>query len=292
MNKQELKVGFIGLGVMGGPMVPHIIQGGFEVFAFDINAEAQERARADGAIICSSAKEVADKAQVVLTSLPSPAISREVLFGEDGIAAGASISIWVELSTIGARIVQEFADEFAKRSIVTIDAPVSGGNKASREGKLAVMASGEKLSFETVRPILECLGRTFYVGDKPGQGQIMKLVNQHLSSTATAATAEAVALGVHGGLDMKIVLDVLNAGTGQNAATLDKFPRQVLTGAYAHGASLSLMHKDLMFLTDQAKDFGMPLEIAASVRKVWEEAMAAGSPQDDLTTIYKFMLPS
>ena len=169
---------------------------------------------------------------------------------------------YVDLSTTGQAVAAEVAAALAERGITTLDAPVSGGVRGAVAGTLAVMVAGPAPELERVRPLLEVFGRVFHVGEQAGLGQLMKLANNFLSATAIAATAEAVVLGVKGGLDPATMLEVINASTGRNTASEDKFPRQILTGRYAAGFTTGLLTKDLGLCAAAAEALGVPMPVA------------------------------
>jgi 3-hydroxyisobutyrate dehydrogenase-like beta-hydroxyacid dehydrogenase len=219
------QIGFVGLGQMGGPMSRRLRAAGHALVVHDLRAEATDALVAEGAETASSPAEVADRAEVVLVSLPTPQVVREVALGPDGLIHGDATRTYVDLSTTGQAVAMEVAAALAERGTLPIDAPVSGGVRGAINGTLAVMAAGPAAELERVRPLLEVFGRVFHVGDRPGLGQLMKLANNFLSASAIVATAEAVVLGVKGGLDPATMLDVINASTGRNTASEDKFPR-------------------------------------------------------------------
>src|SRR6516162_3195031 len=175
-------IGFIGLGNMGFPMARRLIEANHHVVAFDTRAEALDGVVALGAHAASSAKEVADAAETVLASLPSPDVALNVATGAAGVIEGSRVKRYVDLSTVGSRTAVEIHDSLAERNIVAIDSPVSGGVSGAQRGALAVMVSGPRSEFEIVQPILETLGKTFYIGEKPGAAQTMKLANNVLAA--------------------------------------------------------------------------------------------------------------
>jgi hypothetical protein len=221
----------------------------------------------------------------VLVSLPTPQAVREVALGPNGLKEGSALRTYVDLSTTGQAVASEVAAALAERGIVTLDAPVSGGVRGAVEGTLAVMAAGPASELERVRPLLEVFGRVFHVGERPGLGQLMKLANNFLSATAIAATAEAVVLGVKGGLDPATMLEVINASTGRNTASEDKFPRQVLSGKYAAGFTTGLLTKDLGLCAAAAEALGVPMPVAAEVHAQWQRAVAEAGADADITRI-------
>jgi 3-hydroxyisobutyrate dehydrogenase-like beta-hydroxyacid dehydrogenase len=278
-------IGFVGLGQMGGPMSRRLLAGGHALVVHDSRAEATHALVAEGAETASSPAEVADRAEMVLVSLPTPQVVREVALGPDGLIHGGAIRTYVDLSTTGQAAAVEVAEALGERGIVTIDAPVSGGVRGATAGKLAVMVAGPASELARVRPLLEVFGRVFHVGERPGLGQLMKLANNFLSATAIAATAEAIVLGVKGGLDPATMLDVINASTGRNTASEDKFPRQVLSGRYAAGFTTGLLTKDLGLCAAAADYLAVPMPVAAEVYAQWQRAVAELGADADITRI-------
>jgi 3-hydroxyisobutyrate dehydrogenase-like beta-hydroxyacid dehydrogenase len=280
-------IGFVGLGQMGGPMTRRLVAAGHELVVHDVRREAVEALLAEGAEAAASPAEVADRAELVLVSLPTPQVVRAVALGPDGLIRGSAIRTYVDLSTTGQAVATEVAAALAERGIVTLDAPVSGGVRGAREGTLAVMAAGPAAELERVRALLEVFGRVFHVGEAPGLGQLMKLANNFLSATAIVATAEAVALGVKGGLDPATMIAVINASTGRNTASEDKFPRQVLTGRYAAGFTAGLLTKDLGLCAAAADALGVPMPVAAEVYARWQRAVTELGPDADIMAMVK-----
>jgi 3-hydroxyisobutyrate dehydrogenase-like beta-hydroxyacid dehydrogenase len=280
-------IGFVGLGQMGGPMARRLRAAGHELVVHDVRRAAVEALVAEGARPAGSPAEVAAAAELVLVSLPTPEVVRAVALGPDGLIHGSAIRTYVDLSTTGQAVAVEVAAALAECGIVTLDAPVSGGVRGAREGTLAVMAAGPAAALERVRPVLEVFGRVFHVGERPGLGQLMKLANNFLSATAIVATAEAVVLGVKGGLDPATMLAVINAGTGRNTASEDKFPRQVLSGQYAAGFTTGLLAKDLGLCAAAADALDVPMPVAAEVYAQWQRAVAELGPDADIMTVVK-----
>src|SRR6185312_7490833 len=170
--------------------------------------------------------------------------------------------------------------------IVAIDSPVSGGVGGAEKGTLAVMVSAPRAEFELLMPVYETIGRPFYLGDKPGSGQTMKLVNNLLAATGLIATREAVALGVKAGLDATVI-DVLNAGSGGTNASRDKFPRSILPRAFDYGFATGLIVKDVRLHLDEAKTPGVSTEVADAVARLWEVVIDELGPESDFTAAIK-----
>ena len=282
-----MEIGFIGLGNMGFPMARRLIQGNHRVVAFDTRSEALDRAVALGAHAASSPKEVADRAETVLASLPSPTASLEVATGRTGVIEGSRVQRYVDLSTIGSRTAVQIHDRLAERNIVAIDSPVSGGVSGAEKGTLAVMVSGPRNEFDVIRTALEAIGRPFYIGEKPGSAQTMKLANNILAANVLVATAEVVVMGVKSGLDPAVMIDVLNAGSGGTSASRDKFPRAILPRTFDYGFATGLMVKDVRLYIDEAKALGVPVDVAETIGRLWEIAARDEGPDSDFTTVIK-----
>ena len=175
----------------------------------------------------------------------------------------------------------------AKRNIVQIDCPVSGGVGGAEKGTLAVMVSGPKAEFELLKPALDVIGKVFFIGEKPGAAQTMKLANNFLSATAMVATSEAVVMGVKAGLDPAVMIDVINAGSGMNTASRDKFPRSVLPRSFDFGFATGLMVKDVRLALEEMKQLGLSMEVADAVGRLWETVISAEGADSDFTAAIK-----
>jgi len=282
-----MDIGFIGLGKMGFPMARRLIEAGHKLVVFDQRKEAADQLVALGAEAASSPKDVADRAETVLASLPSLQASLEVATGKDGVIDGKKIKRFVDLSTVGSHMAVRIHDLLAKRDIVQLDSPVSGGVGGAEKGTLAVMVSGPRADFDTVKPALAVIGKVFFIGEKPGSAQTMKLANNFLSATAMVATSEAVVMGVKSGLDPAVMIDVINAGSGLNTASRDKFPRSVLPRTFDFGFATGLMVKDVRLCLEEMKSLGLSMEVAEAVGRLWEVVIRDMGPESDFTTAIK-----
>ena len=284
----DARIGFVGLGAMGAPISEAIAAGGHALVVHDRDARALEAAVAAGAVAAPSARAVADAAEVVFVSLPTPDVVLEVACGDGGLAGGGAMHTYVDLSTTGAVVAAEVAAKLASQGIDVLDAPVSGGVAGARARTLAVMAAGEPHVFEHMRPLLELFGgNVFHVGDAPGQGQTAKLLNNLLSATATAITSEAVTMGLAAGLDPATLLGVFNAGTGRNMATAHKFPAHVLTRRFDSGFRLELMAKDLELCMAEARGRQVPMLLGGLVQQIWTLARTQSASDADHTEIVR-----
>ena len=235
-------IGFIGLGNMGQPMAANVAKSGRSMVVFDAAGTA-ERAP-EGAVVAASAAEVAAMADIVILSLPDGKISR--LVAEQMLESNSRrTSMILDTSTIGIAGAQALQNDLAAQDLAYYDAPVSGGTAGAKAGTVAVMFAGPDAVYAELEPLFASFGRPFHVGTAPGQGQAMKILNNFLSATSMTATSEAISFGEAQGLDMAMMLDVLNVSTGQNTATSDKFPKRILTEAYDAGFTNSLLYKDV-----------------------------------------------
>ncbi len=282
-------LGFIGLGNMGAPMASRLLDAGFSLTVFDTRAAALQPFVARGAIAAPSPAAVASAVETVLVSLPTPAIVRQVALGEGGVASGKKVKTFVDLSTTGPRAAQEIAAELATRNIVAVDSPVSGGVAGAVKGTLAVMVSGPKDRHDALLPALQAIGKVFYLGEKPGLGQMMKLANNLLSATAMAISCEAMVMGVKAGLDPKVMVDVINAGSGRNSATQEKFPRSILPRTFDYGFATGLMYKDVKLCLEEAQALGVPMWVASAVQQLWLVAERKLGPESDFTRVIEVL---
>ena len=282
-----MDIGFIGLGKMGFPMARRLIEAKHQLVVFDTRKDAVDKLVALGAQAASSPKEVADRTETVMASLPSLQASLDVATGKDGVIDGKKIKRFVDLSTVGSQMAVRIHDLLKARGIVQIDSPVSGGVGGAEKGTLAVMVSGPKAEFEAIKPALAVIGKVFFIGEKPGSGQTMKLANNFLSATAMVATSEAVVMGVKSGLDPNVMIEVINAGSGLNTASRDKFPRAVLPRTFDFGFATGLMVKDVRLCLDEMKSLGLSMEVAEAVGRLWEVVIREMGPESDFTTAIK-----
>ncbi len=279
------EIGFIGLGNMGAPMAQRLIDAGYRLVVTDTRAEALKEFEALGARAVGSVREVADAAETVFASLPTPPIVERVATGEGGVIEGTKVKRLIDLSTTGATTSKRVAARLGERGIAHLDSPVSGGKAGARKGTLAVMASGPRDHFEIVEPMLAHIGKVFFVGETPGVGQTMKLANNLLSATALAATSEAVVMAVKAGIDPKVAIDVINVGSGRNSASQDKFPKDIIPRKFAYGFSTGLMYKDLRLCMDEAEALGCQMWVGNAVKQLWQLVNSQIGPESDFTQI-------
>lgn len=278
-------IGFIGTGRMGAPMAQRLIEAGHSLHVYDTRADSLAPLAALGAKPATSPAQVASSAEIVLTSLPTPEIVKAVALGPDGIIAGTRARIMVDLSTTGPSAARQIAAGLKAKNMTLVDAPVSGGIKGAVNGTLAVMVSCPQATYDIVAPILAHFGRLFHAGETPGLGQTAKLANNLMAAAALVITSEAVAMGVKGGLDAKVLIDIINASTGRNSASQDKFPRAVLPGSFDFGFATGLSYKDVRLCLDEAEAMGVPMVCGAVVRQMLAITNAKYGPASDFTSI-------
>jgi 3-hydroxyisobutyrate dehydrogenase-like beta-hydroxyacid dehydrogenase len=283
----DKELGFIGVGRMGQHMASRLMEAGYALTIFDTNETAMHRLEQRGAKRAKSPADVASQCETVLVSLPTPDIVKAVALGKTGVIEGGKAKVFVDLSTTGPRVAKEVAEGLAKKGIIAVDAPVSGGPSGAEKGTLAMMIAGPKALADELRPIIEVLGKFFYIGEAPGAGQTMKVINNLLSATAVTITSEAMVMGVKAGLDPSIMLDVINAGSGRNTATADKFPRCVVNRRFDFGFTTSLLYKDIRLCLEEAEALGVPMIVGNAVRQMMAIGKAAQGPDADITEFVK-----
>jgi 3-hydroxyisobutyrate dehydrogenase len=240
-----------------------------------------------GAVDHDSATAVADAAPVVFACLPNGKVSEAVAAQ---VARGSAVRTYVEMSTIGSPTIARVEATVAARGIALVDCPISGGPKGARAGTLTVIVAGSPDTRSALRPWLEQIGsNVFEVGDRPGQAQLMKLVNNLINAANMATAFEALVLGAKGGLDPAQMVSVINVSTGRNSATLDKVPRAVLPGTFDYGAHLSTMVKDVVLGLQEAESLGVTMWVHETVRTLWRFGEQQGLGQADLTALMKVL---
>lgn len=281
-----LRVGFVGLGAMGGRMSANLAAAGFDLVCFD--AAGTEPRMPKGAVAASSASDVGANADVVLLSLPDGAVCERVA-RELGATTPRRVDTVIDTSTIGVSAAKRIHGLLRAAGLRYVDAPVSGGVAGAANATIALMFSGSAEDLVRLRTVLSAISkRCFHVGTEPGQGQAMKLLNNFLSGTALAATSEAISFGLTQGLDMKMMIDVLNASSGQNTATSDKFPNRILPELYDAQFLNTLLLKDLTLYCENVATAGTADRIGKDVLEIWRQ-FATAEPGADFTRIFPFV---
>lgn len=282
-----MELGFLGLGQMGSAIAERLQDAGARLHVYDPNPVAVAPFVLRGAVDAPSVAAVADAARIVFACLPDGGVSEQVAHQ---VAAGSAVRIYVEMSTIGSPTMTRVAQIVGARNIALVDCPVSGGPKGARAGTLSVIAAAPPALLDEVRPWLQRIGKNvFEVGDRPGQAQLMKLVNNLINAANMATAFEALVLGTKGGLDPDQMVQVINVSTGRNSATQDKVPRAVLPGTFDYGARLATMVKDVVLGLKEAEALGVPMWAHETIGQLWRFAMTQGLADADLTSLIQVM---
>ena len=287
MSKPTL--GFVGLGRMGTPMTARLVAAGHAVTVYDPVTRAVDALVAKGAIAAASPRAVADAADIVFASLPTPDVVQKVALGDDGVVSGTRTRIFVDLSTTGPRVSAQVADALARaaRPVVMVDCPVSGGVAGAEKGTLTMMVAGPRDAASEVEPYLQQLGRIYVCGDKAGQAQMVKVANNLMSVACMAMSCEMLVLGARAGVDPKVMMEVINISSGRNGAMQDKVPRHILPRTFDFGFSTALSHKDAGLCIDEADRLGVPLIMGNAARQVLTMTKAQFGPDADFTNMIR-----
>ena len=279
------KIGFVGLGAMGGAMAAHLVRQGYAVTGYDISPERAAVAARAGVTRAVSPAEAAQGADVVMSSLPHPAAVRVTYLGPDGVMSRARRgAVLVDLSTIDPDTWKEVARAATAQGLQCLDAPVSGGPAEAGSGKLVFLVGGDAQVLERCRPILATLGTEIHHVGPLGSAQVVKIVNNVMSMGNVAVAAEAMVLGVKAGMDPQRLFDILSTSGGRSHHFLKRFPN-VLAGDFASRFSIALSRKDLGLAARLAESLGVPMLTLSVVRQVYEAAAASGLDGQDMAAV-------
>ena len=268
-------------------MALRLLEAGYSLVVHDLSDSAVDELVRCGASAASSVEEVSRMAPVVFLSLPMPDIVRKVISGPGGLAEYAGSEVVVDLSTTGTKAALEMSEVLSAAGKTLVDCPISGGAEGAAAGTLALMLAGPDHAVERLEPPLRNLGKVFRVGDAAGQGQTMKVINNLLSTAALTITSEAMVLGSKAGLDPHAMINVLNAGSGQNSSTSSKFPKHVLTRSFDFGMPIALSAKDARLCLEEAERLGVPMIVGNSVRQMLALTRDHLGPDVDMTCVVK-----
>ncbi|MBE0684943.1 MAG: NAD-binding protein [Anaerolineaceae bacterium] len=268
-----LKVGYIGLGLMGKPIAMNILKAGFPLVVHNRSREKVKELVKEGAIEAFSPAEVASQVDVVFTNLPDSPDVEKIVLGENGIIFGGKPDlIFVDNSTIKPAVARKIADSLAEKDILALDAPVSGGDIGAINGKLTIMVGGPSEALEKVRPIFEVMGKTItHIGDA-GSGQIAKAANQIMVAAQMVAMGELLIFAQKSGADPMKVVEAIRGGAAQ-CWTLDVKPTRLFTGNRQPGFKASMQSKDLNIVMETAKEYGIPLPSCAINHQLYQSML-------------------
>lgn len=283
-----MKIGFIGLGVMGKNMANNILKNGHELKVYDVADEIVKEFEEKGALVGENPAEVAKEADIVMTSLPNSQIVKNVILGKKGVLEGAKPgTVIIDLSSITPKIIQYIARECEKKGVEVIDAPVSGGSIGAEKGTLTIMAGGKKELVDSVTEVLKNIGEKIYYVGNVGAGDTVKLVNNLLLGANMAAVAEALTLGIKAGLDADVLFEVISKSSGSSYALTSKYEKFIREKNFKPGFMIDLQYKDLQLAIDTAKDLKMPLLIGNLTQQMYEMARSAGMGKEDISAMMK-----
>lgn len=282
------RIGFVGLGIMGKPMVRNLLKAGFSVTVYDIVADAIKALVAEGATGASSAKEVATDQDVVITMVPSGPIVRSLLNGDDGILAGVKAgTVIVDMSSVTPVESKEFAELAAAKGCAFLDAPVSGGEPGAVAGTLAIMVGGEKAVLDSVRDVFEAMGSSITLVGPTGSGSVTKLANQVIVNLNIAAVAEALILSTKAGADPKKVYEAIRGGLA-GSTVLDAKAPMMFRRNFKPGGPIKINLKDITNVMDTAKKLDLPLVMTGVLEQIMHSLKATGHLMDDHSGIVQF----
>lgn len=290
MTATKRPIGYIGLGMMGGGMAAHLVRSGFPVTVFDPRDEAIEAVLEFGAERGASPSDVAARSEIIVTSLPNPAIVETVALGENGIIHGARAgTVYIDMSSIEPDTTRRVGAALAVRGVDMLDVPVGKGPPAAAKGDLTLMVGGDPKVVERVADVLDTLGsKRFYCGPL-GAGVTTKLVNNLVSTAICAITGEAMAVGAAAGLEPEVMLAVMSNTAADSAHLRNAITHRVLTGDFSPNFKLSLAHKDLGLATALAASVGVPALMGAAAYQLHALALGAGFGDDDQSATIKVL---
>ncbi len=281
-----MKIGFIGLGVMGKRMAKRFHDEGYNIKVFDVMKAALDEFKKLGVKTGSSPGDVAAETDVIFMSLPNSQVVTNVVVGKDGILSKARQgTIIVDLSSITPKAIKDIYKKTISKGVEVLDAPVSGGSAGAKAGTLTIMVGGKKKVLEKVEHLLKVIGKTIYhVGDV-GAGDSVKLVNNLLLGANMVAVAEALVLGVKAGLNPEIIFDVITNSSGNSYALKAKYPKFISQGNFEPGFMVDLQYKDLQLAVETAKDLGIPLLMGNMAQQIFDIAKAERLGQKDISSV-------
>ena len=285
-----MKVGFVGLGLMGRPMALNLLKAGHEVFVWSRRAESVLPLADAGAQACGDAGEVARRAPIVITMVADAPDVEEVVLGPGGIAEGAQAdTIVVDMSTIAPSAAKEIAARLAARQIRMLDAPVSGGEAGAIAGSLTIMVGGPKSAFDVVLPLFQAIGRSItHIGEANGAGQVTKACNQVITGVGVVSVAEALNFARHSGVDAAAVREVLTGGLA-NSRILENHGARMIDRNFEPGFKSWMHLKDMRIVLDEAHRAGVALPTAAAAAQLFAGMFGSGLGEEDSVAVLKLL---
>jgi 2-hydroxy-3-oxopropionate reductase len=282
-----MRVGFIGLGIMGKPMAKNLLRAGHSLSVFDIRPEAVAELVRAGAASAGSPEEVARRAEVVITMLPNSPHVRVAALGEHGLLCGAAPgTLYIDMSSIAPAATREIASRFAEKSVDMLDAPVSGGEPKAKDGTLAIMVGGKEDVFEKAKSLLLTMGSSVVHCGEIGSGNVTKLANQIVVALNIAAVSEAYTLATKAGVDPERIFNAIRGGLA-GSTVLDAKTPKILAGDFTPGFRIELHIKDLQNALETAHEIGAPLPLTAQVMEILQALKVDGKAMEDHSAIIR-----
>ena len=282
----NLKLGFVGLGIMGGPMAGHLVNAGHEVF-ITTRSKLPESLASSVAIACASPQEVASKADIIFIMVPDTPDVEKVLFGENGIAAGLSKGkVVVDMSSISPLATKEFAKKINALGCDYLDAPVSGGELGAKNATLSIMVGGDEKVFEKVKPVFELMGKNINLVGGNGDGQTAKVANQIIVALNIEAVAEALLFAAKAGADPAKVRQALMGGFA-SSKILEVHGERMVKRTFDPGFRIELHQKDLNLALNSARALGVSLPNTATAQELFNSCSAHGGKAWDHSAMVK-----
>ena len=285
-----MKVGFIGLGVMGGPMALNVLKGGHELTVYDRSPEAVARLTQAGAKAAVNPKAVGAASEIVVTMLPEPQHVEQVCLGPDGIAAGMGKGgMVIDMSTIDPVTSQRVGRQLKELGIAMVDSPVGKTSEHAASGTLTLMVGGEPVDIERAMPVLKCMGTDTYLCGGPGMGHAMKITNNVLATTIMVATTEALAIGVKAGLKLELMMEVMKTTMAFNHQLYVAMPKKAFKGDDSPGFMVKLAGKDVRLAVELAKAYGFEARVGRAAQESLDNAGRLGYAERDTAALMKIL---
>ena len=283
-----MKVGFIGLGVMGAPMAENIVKGGHELTVYDRSPEAIARLVKAGAKAAATPREVGAASDIVVTMLPEPQHVEQVVLGADGVAEGLREGgIVIEMSTIDPGTSRRVGDALRQRGMELVDSPVGKTSEHAVTGTLTLMVGGNQPAIDRAMPVLKCMGTDTYFCGGPGTGHAMKITNNLLATTIMVANTEALAIGIKAGLTLELMQEVMRTTMAWNQQFAVAMPKKAFLGDDSPGFAVRLACKDVRLACDLAEQQGFRAEVGRAAQRTMEQAIERQLGDRDTAVLMK-----
>jgi len=283
-----MKIGFIGLGIMGKPMSKNLLRAGYELVVMDRNQQAVDEVVAAGAKAVATPKEVAQQTDIIVTMLPNSPHVKEVVLGENGVIEGAKKgAIVADMSSIAPLVSRELAQKLAEKGVEMLDAPVSGGEPKAVDGTISVMVGGKQEVFDKCYPVLKAMASSVVRTGDVGAGNITKLANQIIVALNIAAVSEAMVLASKAGVEPDLVYQAIRGGLA-GSTVLDAKAPMMMDRNFKPGFRINLHIKDLNNVLETSHEVGVPLPLTSAVMEMMQSLKVDGLDQDDHSSLVRY----